>query len=395
MPRDIKFKLAEDTITNSEIKKLSKWLGNAKRLTQDKNVKKFENDFSKYIQVKNSTFVNSGSSANLLIAQSLLESGLLKNKIVIAPTLSWATTVTPFLQLGYDVKLCDTSFKNLGLSIDHLEYLCKKFKPSIIVLVHVLGHANEMKKILKICKKYKIFLVEDTCEALGSMIKRKKLGSFGIASSFSFYYGHHISTIEGGMVCTNNSALANIMKSVRSHGWLRDYPQKEKNKIIKKNKISKFQSRFSFIYSGFNVRSTEINAFLGINQLKKINQISRIRQKNYKIYLKHLKGFHYQNCKTDLLSNFGFATMLLNRDEVFDHLTKKKIECRPIIAGNMSAQLFWKKKKKTQKFPNAEKIHDYGLYLPNHANLKKKDIIYICKEFSKKAKLMKNFKNEN
>ena len=146
MYKEYKYKLAEDTIEKSEIKKLSKWLTTAKRLTQSKNVEKFQKNFSNYINIKNSIFVNSGSSANLLIAQSLLESGLLKNKIIIAPTLSWATTVTPFLQLGYDVKLCDTNFKDLGLSIDHLEKLCKKFRPSLIILVHVLGHANEMEK---------------------------------------------------------------------------------------------------------------------------------------------------------------------------------------------------------------------------------------------------------
>ncbi len=390
MSTKFKYKLAEDTIDKSEIKKLSKWLTSTKRLTQSKNVEKFQSNFSKYIKVKNSIFVNSGSSANLLIAQSLLESGFLKNKIIIAPTLSWATTVTPFLQLGYDVKLCDTNFKNLGLSIDHLEKLCKKFRPSLIILVHVLGHANDMEKILKICKKYKIFLIEDTCEALGSTIKKKNLGSFGIASSFSFYYGHHISTIEGGMACTNNYTLANIMKSVRSHGWLRDFPDNEKKKIIKKNKISKFQSRFSFIYSGFNIRSTEINAYLGLNQLKKINKISRIRQNNYKIYFKYLKNFHYQKCTTDLLSNFGFATMVINRDEVFKHLSKNKIECRPIIAGNISNQLFWKKLGRKQKFPNSELIHNYGLYLPNHANLGRKEITYISKEFLKKAKVLRD-----
>jgi len=389
MYRDFKYKLAEDTISKLEIARLSQWLIKTKRLTQGKKVENFEKNFSNYLNVNKSIFVNSGSSANLLIAQSLLESGLLKNKIIIAPTLSWATTVTPFLQLGYDVKLCDTNLKDLGLSTDHLEYLCKKFKPSSIILVHVLGHSNDMKKILKICKKYKILLIEDTCEALGSTIKKKKLGSFGIASSFSFYYGHHISTIEGGMVCTNNHSLANIMKSVRSHGWLRDYSQREKSKIIRKNNISEFQSRFSFIYSGFNIRSTEINAYLGINQLKKINKISKIRHNNYNIYKKYLKNFHYQNCTTEILSNFGFATLIINRDEVFEHLSKKRIECRPIIAGNISNQPFWKKLKKQQKFPNAELIHEYGLYLPNHSNLKKNDIIYICKEFMKKAKTLK------
>ena len=389
MHTNFKYKLAEDTISKLEIAKLSQWLIKAKRLTQDKKVENFEKNFSNYLNVKKSIFVNSGSSANLLIAQSLLESGLLKNKIIIAPTLSWATTVSPFLQLGYDVKLCDTNLKDLGLSTDHLEHLCKKFKPSLIILVHVLGHSNDMKKILEICKKYKILLIEDTCEALGSTIKKKKLGSFGIASSFSFYYGHHISTIEGGMVCTNNNSLANIMKSVRSHGWLRDYSKKEKSKIIKKNNISEFQSKFSFIYSGFNIRSTEINAYLGINQLKKINRISKIRNYNYNIYKKYLKKFHYQNCTSEILSNFGFATLVINRDEVFRHLSKKRIECRPIIAGNISNQLFWKKLKKKQKFPTAELIHDYGLYLPNHSNLKKNDIIYICKEFMEKAKILK------
>lgn len=390
MYRDFKYKLAEDTISNLEITKLSKWLIKSKRLTQSRKVDSFEKNFSSYLSVKKSIFVNSGSSANLLIAQSLKESGLLKNKIIIAPTLSWATTVTPFMQLGYDVKLCDTNLRDLGLNTDHLEYLCKRFKPSLIILVHVLGHSNDMKKILKICKKYKVLLIEDTCEALGTIIERKKLGTFGIASSFSFYYGHHISTIEGGMVCTNNHSLANIMKSVRSHGWLRDFSLKEKNKIIKKNKISEFQSKFSFIYSGFNIRSTEINAYLGINQLKKINKISTLREKNYNIYKKHLKKFHYQNCKSEVLSNFGFATLVKNRDEVFKHLSKNRIECRPIIAGDISNQPFWKKTKKKQKFPYAELIHNYGIYLPNHSNLKKNDIIFICKEFIKKAKTLEN-----
>ncbi|MDC3106532.1 aminotransferase class V-fold PLP-dependent enzyme [Candidatus Pelagibacter sp.] len=389
MYRDFKYKLAEDTITKLEISKLALWLKKAKRLTQGRTVENFQNNFSKYLDVKNSIFVNSGSSANLLIAQSLLESGMLKNKVVIAPTVSWSTTVSPFLQLGYDVKLCDTNLKNLGLDIEHLERLCKKFKPSLIILVHVLGHANDMENISKICKKYKVLLIEDTCEALGSEIKKKKLGTFGIASSFSFYYGHHISTIEGGMVCTKNNYLANIMKSVRSHGWLRDFPQNEKNKILKKNKISKFQSKFSFIYSGFNIRSTELNAHLGIGQLKKINKISKIRHKNYKIFKKYLNKFHYQNCKTEILSNFGFATLVLNRDEVFEHLTKKKIECRPIIAGNISNQPFWKKLTKNKKFPHANLIHYYGIYLPNHPKLKKKDIIFICEEFSKKAKILR------
>ena len=142
MYRDFKYKLAEDTISNLEIAKLSKWLIKSKRLTQGRKVDKFEENFSNYLNVKKSIFVNSGSSANLLIAQSLKESELLKNKIIIAPTLSWATTVTPFIQLGYDVKLCDTNLKDLGLNTDHLEYLCKKFKPSLCIRILFFPKVN-------------------------------------------------------------------------------------------------------------------------------------------------------------------------------------------------------------------------------------------------------------
>jgi len=384
-----KYKLADDTIDKSEIINLSKWLIKGHKLTQGKNTQIFQNNFSKYLGIRQSIFVNSGSSANLLIAQSLLESKLLKNKVVIAPTLSWATTVTPFLQLGYDVKLCDTNLEDLGLNIQHLENLCKQYRPSVIILVHVLGHANNLKEILRICKKYNIFLIEDTCEALGSTINKKKLGTFGIASSFSFYYGHHISTIEGGMVCTNNKDLANIMKSVKSHGWLREYTKKDHKIIFKKNNISEFQSKFSFFYSGFNIRSTDLNAYLGISQLKKINRISKVREINYNIYKKNLKNFHFLNCNTTKLSNFGFATLVDNREQVYEHLLKKKIECRPIIAGDISNQPFWLKNNKKQKFPFANLIDKNGIYLPNHANLSKKDVNYICSEFSKIAKVIK------
>ena len=261
-------KLTDNTISLKHIHSLINWLKKNPRLTKGKLTLKFENLFSKWINRKYSIFVNSGSSANLLIAQGLLEANMLRNKIAIAPAVSWVTTVTPFMQMGYDVKLCDCDKLNLGLDIKHLEKLCKKYKPSVLILVHVLGHANDMFNILKICKKYNIKLIEDTCEALGSTYGTKKLGTQGLASSFSFYYGHHISTIEGGMLTLDDKKLYNVLMSIRSHGWGRDLENNERKKLEKRFNIDKVRSLYSFYYSGFNLRSTDLNAFIGIQQMK-------------------------------------------------------------------------------------------------------------------------------
>ena len=195
-----------------------------------------------------------------------------------------------------------------------------------------------------------------------------------------------MSTIEGGMVCTNNKNLNNILRSIRSHGWLRNLEHKEKKKYEKKFNINNFQSLFTFVYSGFNVRPTEINAFLGLNQLKSIKKNSLIRQKNFYNYKKFLKNYFSVNCNTTLLSNFGFTTLVKNRDETYDYLKKKNIETRPVIAGNISNQPYWKKKFKSKKLKYCDVIHKNGIYLPNHPSLSTNDIFVISNIFSKIAK---------
>ena len=380
-----KIQLAGNTISKNEINRLSSWLKKNNKLTKGKLTIKFEKLFSSWLKNKYSIFVNSGSSANLLIAQSLLESGYLKNKTVIAPAVSWITTVTPFLQLGYKVKLCDCDRNNLGLDINHFENLCRKYKPSCVILVHVLGHANNIKKIKLISKKYNVKIIEDTCEAIGSSINKKKLGTFGLASTFSFYYGHHISTIEGGMVSTNDRNLYNIMLSIRSHGWARDLQAKEKKFLEKKYNIDEVRSLYAFYYSGFNLRSTDLNAFIGIEQIKKINKIIKIRETNYKLYLNELDNFWHQKSNADIVSSFGFGTLVKNRLEVFRYLKKLGIETRPLICGNIGSQPLWLKKFKKEKLPNAEIIHNYGIYLPNHSLIDKKKIKFVCDNFKKIA----------
>ena len=336
---------------------------------------------------KHSIFVNSGSSANLLIAQTLLEGSFLKNRVVVVPAVSWSTTVSPFLQLGYEVILCDCDPLNLGLDTKQLEKICKKFKPSLVVVVNVLGHSNNFKEINKIQKKYNFKIMEDNCESMGSKKNNKKLGCNGISSSHSFYYGHHISTIEGGIISTDNKEFYNVALSIRSHGWARDVESKYKKNLEKKFNVDEFKSLYTFYFSGLNIRSTDFNAEIGLNQLKKINRISIKRHKNFNYYKKKLNKFWFQDSDLSLISSFGYATFVKNRLEVFRYLKSKNIQSRPLICGNMNRQPFIRKKKLTNfNLENSEFVDKYGLYLPNHANLTFEDIDFICKSFSKIAK---------
>ncbi|MDA8801447.1 DegT/DnrJ/EryC1/StrS family aminotransferase, partial [Candidatus Pelagibacter bacterium] len=368
------YNLAQDTISKKEIINLNKWLLQGNQLTKGKLTTQFEKKFSKYTNRSYSVFVNSGSSANLLMLSALVESGRLRNKKAIVAAVSWVTTVTPFMQLNFDIDLCDCDINNLGIDVDHFEYLCKKNKPSVAMLVNVLGHPNDIYKIKKICKKYNVILLEDSCEALGTTVGSKKIGTHGLASSFSFYYGHHMSTIEGGMVVTNDFDFYNIMLSIRSHGWSRDIDKNKKKKLLQKYKVDEFRDLYTFYYSGYNLRSTDLNAFLGLGQLKKINKICQVRFDNFLYYKKNLKDFWCQNSSSNFISSFAYGTLVSNRMEVYKYLKKFKIQTRPLICGNIGRHPFWVKKNGNSVLTNADIVHNYGLYLPNHYNLNKKDI---------------------
>ena len=383
-------KLADSTIDKKDYKIIIKFLQKNSYLNQSKITKNFEKKFSRAIGTNNSIFVNSGSSANLLIAQTLLEGNFLKNKTVILPSLSWSTSVTPFLQLGYKVILCDCDNKTLGLDSKHLKILCNRYKPGLVGVVNVLGHSNNFKEILKLKKKFRFELIEDNCESLGSKLKGKSLGTIGLASSHSFYFGHHISTIEGGMVSTKNNKFYNISLAIRSHGWSRDMENKYKKSLERKYKVDEFKSLFTFYFSGFNIRSTDFNATLGIEQLKKLEKISIIRHRNFLYYKKLLKDFWFQDSKLNRISSFGYATFVKNRFKVFKYLNSKKIQTRPLICGNMAQQPFLKKINLNKtNLSNARFVDKFGIYLPNHANMSFKDIEFVVKHFKSVAKPIK------
>jgi len=379
-------KLAEQTISKTELRLLAKWIKEDNQLTKGPLTKEFENEFSRYIGVNHSVFVNSGSSANLLMIYSLLEGKYLKNNNIIVPAISWITTLSPIIQLGLNPILCEADKNDLGIDLEYFEYLCKKHNPSLLIIVHVLGHPNKIEEILKICNKYNVILIEDACEALGTAYKGFNAGNLGRAGSFSFYYGHHISTIEGGMVTTNDTNLYNIMLSIRSHGWSRDVDFDVRNKWSSKFDIDEIRSFYTFYYPGFNLRSTDLNAFLGLSQIKKLNSIIEKRERNFNYYKKLLHPrFYCQSSENDKLSSFAYGTFVKNRMEVYEALKNNNIESRPLICGSMGRQPFWVKKFGLQHFKIADLVHENGIYLPNHSSLTINEIKYISKVFINSA----------
>lgn len=380
-------RLAENTISQKELEDLSKWIPTAPQLTKGPLVVEFEKQFAKYIGTDYCVMVNSGSSANLLMAYALLEGGYLKNKKVVVPAISWITTLSPFIQFGFETFLCDCASDNLGLDTKMLEELFIKEQPSLLILVHVLAHINNMQDINRLCEKYGVLVVEDACEALGTKYQGKMAGNLALAGSFSFYYGHHISTIEGGAVTTNDNKLYNLMLSIRSHGWARDVDAQYREEWKDEFRVDEFREFYSFYYPGFNLRSTDLNAFLGISQLKGMDNIVKVRERNYLLYKEYLGSKYWvQTSEFDELSNFAFGTIVRNRLEVFKHLKNNGIETRPLICGSMGKQPFWiKLNNGATHLPIADVIHDFGLYLPNHLYISEEQIKFICEKFSEVA----------
>tara|TARA_R110001599_G_scaffold166503_1_gene355996 strand:+ start:7905 stop:9077 length:1173 start_codon:yes stop_codon:yes gene_type:complete len=380
-----KISLVKDTINADDISKLITWLQTNPRLTKGDLTIELEKMWSEWLGVKYSVYVNSGSSANLAAIYSLILSGRLNNNKIIVPAVSWVTTVSPAIQLGLEPIMCDCNKENLGLDIDHLKRIIKQEKPSSLILVHVLGFSNDMDEILKLCTKNNITVIEDTCEAIGSNFNSKKLGSIGDLGTFSFYFGHHISTIEGGMVSTNDEELYNLLLSIRSHGWDRDLPDKTQKELRVKHGVSDFRALYTFYYPGFNLRSTDLQAFIGIGQMGRIDEIVSIRERNFQLYQKLIKNNEWKVSPREdsLTSNFAYPIITDKIDELVGELSKNNIECRPLICGSIARQPFWYDRYGNTKTPNADWLHNKGLYVPNNQDMTEDEVRYVSEIINK------------
>jgi len=374
-------KLVKDTINFDDVFNLIEWLKTNPRLTKGDLTVEFEKKWSEWLGVKYSVFVNSGSSANLAGIYSLILSERMRNKKIVVPAVSWVTTVTPAIQLGLEPIMCDCDEDNLGLNIDHLKQIIKNENPSAIILVHVLGIPNHLDEIISLCKENDILLIEDTCESIGSMYDNKKLGTFGDLSTFSFYFGHHMSTIEGGIISTNDEDLYHILLSIRSHGWDRDLPQKKQEKLREKYNINNFRALYTFYYPGFNLRATDLQAFIGLEQLKKLDMIVENRNKNFLRYKNEIKNpeWNIQEPNGSFVSNFSFPIITKNITKLVEELTNNDIECRPLICGSINEHPFWYERYGHSDLPISKRVHEYGLYLPNNHEMTEEEMNKIIK----------------
>ena len=374
-------------------KQLIKFIKSAKQLSFGSECKKFESRFAKYQKRQHCIFFNSGSSANLSIVQVLLNLGIIKKGDKAGfSAVTWSTNIMPLTQLGLEAIPIDVELDTLNVSSKKLLKCLERYPIKMFFLTNLLGLCDDIDEICKICKKKNIILVEDNCESLGTIYNGKKLGNFGIASTFSFFVGHHLSTIEGGMVCTDDKELEVMLKIVRAHGWDRNLNLDEQIKIRKEFKIkSAFYDRYIFYDLGYNLRSTEIQGFLGNIQLKYIEEINRKRNKNFlklaSLIYRRNKYFPIRFSHIEFLSNFAFPLVCKSR-EIREELIEKckdRVEIRPIVGGDITKQPFFKKYTKISPLPklkNSSIIHEQGLYFGNNPELTNKEIKELISIFS-------------
>jgi CDP-6-deoxy-D-xylo-4-hexulose-3-dehydrase len=378
-----KINLVEDTITREDINSLITWLSDYPQLTKGPKTIEFEKNWSEWLGSKYSVFVNSGSSANLLMLYALKHLGLLKNKKICVPSLSWATDLAPVLQFDLEPILIDCNLDNLSVDLNHLETTFEEQNPSVLILVSVLGLSPDMDSILKLCEQYDVILLEDNCESQGTSYKGKKLGNFGLMSSFSTFFGHTMSTIEGGVITTNDEKIYHTLLQLRSHGWSRDLPITEQKKLQKEWNCDDFSNLYTFFIPGFNLRSTDLQAQIGINQLAKIDEIITKRNENFKTYKKILSSEVWFPNETQHSYTANFAIPILtssseSKKNLIKELIKNEIACRPLISGSMGTQPFYKKLYGETKLPNCTIVDNCGIYVPNHPNLEQNEIKLIC-----------------
>ena len=374
-------KLVSDTINKNDINSLIKWLNQDEipRLTKGDLTWELEEKWAKKIGTKYSIYVNSGSSSILLTLAALQHTNRLKNNKVIVPGLSWATDVSSPMLLGMEPILCDCNLEDLSCDLEHLEKLFIDHSPSTFILVSPLGLVPDMKKILDLCNKYSVILLEDVCESMGSKYNNEYLGFFGFASFFSMYFGHHLSTIEGGFINTNDEDFYYALLMMRSHGWDRDLPKDVQEKLRTENNVNEFDSLYTFYLPGFNLRATDLQAFIGLKAIDKLDEYTKKRNNNFKLYKSLINNnqLNIKDKKTDFISNFAYPVVNKNRVNIIENLIKNNIEVRPLIAGDMSKKPMWIKNYGEVKLPNCILVNEYGFYIPNHQDLTSEQIEFI------------------
>ena len=387
--KNYKWQLMSNNILLKDKNNLIQFIKKTNKFTNGPKVIEFEKKWSKWLGVKYSTFVNSGASANLISINILKELNNNKKEIIL-PAFTWSSDVVAVINAGFKPIFVDINFENLALNENLVRKKINKNTLAIFI-THAMGFNGLTKKFVEFIKKKKIYLIEDVCESHGAKLGKKKAGTLGEISNFSFYYGHHMTTIEGGMISTNSKEIDRLAKMKRGHGLLRD---SQDNNFIKKNikKRKDLNNDFIFYTEGFNLRSTELSAVIGINQLKRLNKNIKIRNQNHKIFLNHLRGdIFFKDFKLKGASNYGLHLILRKKNSnlfkrILGILDRNLIEYRLGSLGNQIRQPYLRKFKKTsylRSLKNTEHMHFYSVYIGNHQALDKNRIIKLCNNLDK------------
>lgn len=367
------YPLASTTWDDLEIEAMQRVIKSGK-FTMGREVSEYEKKFAEHFGAKYAVMSNSGSSANLLAVAAMRYSSRFNNpekNEVIVPAVSWSTTYYPIVQLGYKIKFVDIDLDSLNMSIDQALSAIDE-KTAGIFAVNLLGNPAELPALRKKCDELGIFLLEDNCESMGASIQGKMAGSYGEVGTFSSFFSHHISTMEGGMCITDDLELAQVMTSMRAHGWTRELPQEN---FVHNKTGDEFDDLFRFILPGYNLRPLELSGAIGIEQIKKLNDFVSVRRDNALYFQEAFKGIPNVRTQAEngLSSWFGFSMVLEGhiagrRAELVKVLNDLGIDSRPIVAGNFTKNPVLKHLDHVEigELPNADKIHNDGLFVGNH-----------------------------
>jgi CDP-6-deoxy-D-xylo-4-hexulose-3-dehydrase len=351
------------------------------------NVATFEQNFSQYVNRKFSVMVNSGSSANLIAIAALFYTKnpkLLFGDEVIVPSVSWSTTYFPLQQYGLKLKFVDIDLKTLNYDLIELESAITS-NTRMIVAVNLLGNSNDFDVIENFIKGRDIVIIEDNCESLGAEYKGRQTGTFGLLSTFSTFFSHHMATMEGGIVTTDNEQLYHILLSLRAHGWTRELPIK--NEISNKSD-NWFDESYRFVLPGYNVRPLEMSGAIGIEQLKKLPKFLDQRRENAQFFKKFFEN-HPDYLMQKNIGNsswFGFSLIIKEssdkkRKDIIKMLKDNNIECRPIVAGNFvkSPVIKYFSYEVHNQLNNANYLHENGFFIGNSHESLFEEITYLSK----------------
>ncbi|KZN51392.1 DegT/DnrJ/EryC1/StrS family aminotransferase [Pseudoalteromonas luteoviolacea] len=371
------YSLASSTWDDNELDAIKRVI-ESDMFTMGKEVAKYEKEFADFFGSKYAVMVNSGSTANLLMIAALFftknpELKLQRGDEVIVPAVSWSTTYFPLQQYGLKVKFVDIDRKTLNIDLDKLEDAITP-KTKAIFAVNLLGNPNDFARLNSIIEERNIILLEDNCESMGATFNGKQAGTFGIMGSYSSFFSHHIATMEGGCITTDDEELYHILLCIRAHGWTRNLPKENLVSGIKSD--DPFEESFKFMLPGYNVRPLEMSGAIGIEQLKKLPSFIEQRRKNAHLFIELFGSHPYIEIQQEVgeSSWFGFSLVLkenspITREQLITVLREHGIECRPIVTGN-----FLKNKEVLEFFDYeigssiecAEYIEEHGLFVGNH-----------------------------